>query len=135
MSGFVIDASTTLSWFFKDESDPRAEAARHRLAEDRVFVPQLWHLEVRNALLMAERRKRITANRVTECLTMLSQLPIGTDGDVDLASALTLARAHRLTLYDAVYLELARRRELPLVTLDSDLNAAAQALGLAAFGA
>ncbi len=125
MSAFVLDASVTLAWLLDDEEDERADAALNRLAEDSAIVPQLWHLEVRNALLVAERRGRIAANQLAERLEDLRRLPIQTDADTDLAAALSLAQTHGLSFYDAVYLELARRRNAALVSLDAELSRAA----------
>ena len=94
------------------------------------FVPQVWHLEVRNSLLVAERRQRICAEEATARLESLKELPIYTDAEPDLESAFELARVHRLTCYDAVYLELAKRRNEALASLDTALARATMAEGL-----
>lgn len=97
------------------------------------MVPAIWRLEVVNALLMMRRRGRIELDGVATALRALSELPIALDDETwprawtDVAS---LAAAHRLTAYDAAYLELATRRRLPLATLDSALRRAATAQGL-----
>ncbi len=93
-------------------------------------MPPLWHYEVRNALLMAERRGRVTGDAATERLNSLEGLPIATDQDANLRVTFDLAREHRLSFYDALYLELATRREAPLTTLDGRLAMAAAAEGL-----
>ena len=95
-----------------------------------VFVPQHWHLEVRNALLVGERRGRITSEQTSTSLTYLSELPLLTDSEPDLNAALDLARSHGLSFYDAIYLELAHRRQVELATLDGRLKQAASAEGL-----
>ena len=130
MSVLIIDASIAAAWLFSDETEPRADAALARLAEDDAFVPQLWHLEIRNVLLVAERRGRISAEHATEFLNALAALPIQTDTTPDLAVAFNLARAHGLSFYDALYLEVAQRRAGTLATLDSKLARAAAAAGL-----
>ena len=130
MSDFVLDASVTLTWFLDDEQAPQADVARARLIKDRTFVPQLWHLEVRNGLIIAERRERLSANRVIECLEALKWLPIQTDTEADLEMVVSLARTHNLSLYDAIYLELAKRRDAALASLDGALAQAATAEGL-----
>jgi predicted nucleic acid-binding protein len=129
----VIDASITMAWYFKDEATPYTNAVRAGLATDRAVVPFLWPLEVVNVLLMAERRKRSNHTRASKWLRYLSALPIALDGESAFRAfdrILNLARSHRLTAYDAAYLELAVRRRLPLGTLDNDLKKAAAAAGV-----
>lgn len=130
MSGLVVDASVVVAWLFDDENEPRADRALERLAEDGALVPQLWHLETRNSLLTAERRGRLSSDEVKERLDALKVLPITTDEELDLQSAFELARAHGLSLYDALYLELARRMGAELATLDGSLGRAAAAEGV-----
>ena len=130
MSDFVLDASVTLTWFLDDEQAPQADVARVRLIEDRAFVPHLWHLEVRNGLIMAARRGRLSANRMNECLEALKWLPIQTDSETVLETVVTLARTHSLSCYDAVYLELAKRRDAALASLDGALTRAAALEGV-----
>ena len=87
----------------------------------------LWWFEVRNALLVGERRGRMDATQVAEIVAQLDALPIHLDREPDGHAIIALARAHRLTFYDAAYLELARRLDAPLATLDRKLAAAARA--------
>lgn len=94
------------------------------------LVPQLWHLEVRNALLAAERRGRINVDEVEERLRFLLELPVKTDTEPNLKAVFALARARHLSLYDALYLELAIRCECALATLDAALARAAVAEGI-----
>ena len=130
MSAFVLDASVAITWLLDDEANPLADAARWRIADGGAFVPQVWHLEVRNALLVAERCRRISADGATARLRSLKELPIYTDVNPDLETAFELARGHHLAIYDAVYLELASRRNEALATLDVALVRAATAEGL-----
>ena len=130
MRSIVIDASAAVTWVYDDESDARAESALDEVINNGGLVPQHWHLEVRNALLVGERRGRITPEEVGERLSRLSDLPLQTDTETDLETALDLARANNLSFYDAVYLELARRRQAALATLDGRLRRAALAEGL-----
>jgi len=123
---FVLDASVVANWCFPDESHPNAEAAFRRIAAETALVPTLFWFELRNLLLMGERRGRLSDAQITLSLRDLSELPIEVDHDPDEARVLALARTHRLTVYDAVYLELAQRKELPLATLDSALINAAR---------
>ena len=90
---------------------------RERLLGDSICIPAHWALEVCNALLVATRRGRITTQEMSELLPDLRLLPEAVDHQTDAAAwatTLDLAKAHGLTLYDAAYLELALRRELPL---------------------
>ena len=126
----VVDASVALSWLFDDEVEPRAERALGRLDEAGALVPEVWHLEVCDALLMAERRGRLSAGEVKERLDAPKTLPIRTDEESDLQSALELAREHGLSFHDALYLELAKRERAELATLDGALGRAAVAEGV-----
>lgn len=127
MSGLVVDASVVVAWLFDDENEPRADRVLDRLVEEGALAPQLWHLETRNALLTAARRGRISMRGIKERLDALKGLPIRTDADPDLESAFNLARTHGLTIYDALYLELAKREGAELATLDGVLGRAALA--------
>jgi predicted nucleic acid-binding protein len=132
---FVIDASATLPWRFEDEATPWTEAILSRVeAGEEVFVPALWPLEVVNSLLMAKRKGRVTDAQVSEFLDDLSMLAIrvvAIDKPSDWSAVRSVAAQHRLTAYDAAYLELAQRFGLPLATLDQDLRKAAAAAGAA----
>lgn len=100
------------------------------------LVPSLWPLEVGNALLIGERRKRTTEAKVTQFVALLRSLPIVVDDETPRrawSDALALARSQKLTTYDAAYLELAMRRAIPLATLDDKLKAAGKALGVVMF--
>ena len=133
VGGFVLDASVTAAWCFADEATPASEALRDSLTERQAIVPTLWPAESANLLLVAERRRRITAERCAELLDLLDSLPIETADETSRirGPVLRLARAHRLTTYDAIYLDLAIDRELPLATRDGDLRRAAHAAGVA----
>ena len=128
MTAFVIDASVAAAWLLDEEE--QAGQGLSQLVEDEAVVPQLWHSEIRNVLLVAERRGRLTVAQAADGLDALKTLPINTDESPDLEAAHDLARNHRLSFYDAVYLELACRRSAPLVTLDAALARAAAAEGL-----
>jgi predicted nucleic acid-binding protein len=133
---FVLDCSVTISWFFEDETDAYAESVEDSLTQATAFVPAIWRLEVANALLVGERRKRTTEAKVAGFLTLLGAMPIASDRETVIRAwqeSLGLARAHNLSVYDASYLELALRRGLPLATLDKGLKAAAKAIGIAEY--
>jgi predicted nucleic acid-binding protein len=107
-----------------------AEIALERLGRDGAVVPSLWWFEVRNLLLINERRGRIDPVGTASFLADLARLPITVDPAPDGEAVLALARAHGLTAYDATYFELAVRLMLPLATLDRALIAAAPAAGV-----
>ncbi|MCY4653352.1 MAG: type II toxin-antitoxin system VapC family toxin [Dehalococcoidia bacterium] len=126
----VIDASVANSWIFEDESHPRADAALAEVLNSGGWVTRHWHLEVRNALLVGERRGRITPRESSVGLSYLDGLRLQTDAAADLDHVLDLARIYGLSMYDAMYLELAVRRHLTLATLDRGLERAASAAGI-----
>ncbi len=133
MSAFVLDASATLVWFFEDEASGEGWELLASAQEAGVWVPPLWALEVGNILLAAERRQRTTTARIAAFVDELADMPVSVDQETTaraLRDVLMLARAERLTTYDAAYLELAMRRGLPLATKDSALMAAARRLGV-----
>lgn len=128
---FVIDASVAACWLMPDEGHAVADAARGRMAQDSGVVPTLWWFEVRNLLIVNERRGRLDEAQTSRALMLLGSLPIVVDRSPDEASILVLARRHRLTVYDAAYLELAQRLNGALATLDKALATAARAEGIA----
>lgn len=133
---FVLDGSVTLAWLFHDERDTYADAIVGKLPHLEMVVPRLWHLEVANVLLVGERRGRCTQADTTSWLGFLSGLPVLVDGATEArawSDTINLARQHGLSEYDAAYLELALREDLPLATLDARLEAAATAVGVARY--
>ena len=129
----VADASVTTGWLLRDEQDPLSLEALSRVQSDGVVVPRHWLFEVANSLLVAERRGRLETGEITLLLGQLDSLSIQIDEACDIDRALELAQEHELTVYDTVYLELAMRRELPLATLDGDLDHAAATAGVDVF--
>src|SRR5271156_5033082 len=103
---FILDASIVIDWAL-EEGNPTAETTRERLRADTALVPSLWWFEVRNGLLMAERRGRYTEGRLESFLPELSEFPVSLDHSPNEALIMALARRRRLTVYDAAYLELA----------------------------
>jgi len=129
MSGFVLDCSVAAAWFLEDESTKKTDALLNLLTDGSAHVPNLWHLELGNVLVQAEKRGRITAAQISIVLELIGGLPITTDSETDsraFREILTLARTENLSTYDAAYLELAMRRGLPLATLDKALLRAAR---------
>jgi predicted nucleic acid-binding protein len=135
MAVFVVDASAALSWCFEDEASSWGDGLLERLQQgDRLAVPAHWPTEISNGLLVALRRNRVKAGQPTLFWDELARLPIEAEPALTALQAkavLALSEKHRLTIYDAAYLELAQRRQLPPATLDLELRRAAQAEGVA----
>jgi predicted nucleic acid-binding protein len=133
----VLDSSATLAWHFEDERTDAITAVLRQVGEAGAVVPALWRLEVANGLQMAVRKGRIDAAYRDGSLRELRALAIAVDPETDArAWEDTLPLAHRfdLTVYDAAYLELARRVRLPLASLDVKLRSAASAVGIVLLG-
>jgi predicted nucleic acid-binding protein len=134
--GFVLDCSVTMAWCFDDEATPHTNSIRDSLADVRAVVPSLWPLEVANATIVGERRKRLDEARSQRFIFLLEALPIKVDDETStraFGDIIHLARAYQLSAYDATYLELAIRRGLPLACLDGNLKAAAASAGVVLF--
>jgi predicted nucleic acid-binding protein len=128
----VIDTSVAAAWWFQDEVTQATDAVLEQVVSEGAVVPALFPAEAANVLVQAERRKRIAPALVDRMLGILNGLPIEVEASPRVPGrALDLARAHGLTVYDAMYLEAAIRRGLPLATLDGDLRRAARAAGVA----
>lgn len=134
MTQFVLDASIVLTWCFPDEEAQKAERISERIAlGDKPIVPAFWRHEVLNALLMGEKRKRLTNELIQAFIKDLEQLPAEIDtpaSGIVFHSTQDLCRKHGLTAYDAAYLELAMRHRIALTTADGALERAARAEGI-----
>ena len=133
MSETVLDFSIALTWCFEDEATSETDALFERVRDEGAVVPGLWHLELGNVLLQAEKRGRIGANDIAARFDLIAELPISVDQETTVRAwreTLATARGERLAVYDAAYLELAERRRLPLMTLDGGLAAAASRRGV-----
>jgi predicted nucleic acid-binding protein len=117
-----------------DEDDCVADLTFERIRTDEARVPALWWFEVRNILVVNERRNRLTETATAAFLRELAQMRVLVDRSPDETDVLTLARRHRLSVYDASYLELARRGDIALATLDKELAAAASSIGVHLLG-
>jgi predicted nucleic acid-binding protein len=127
---FVLDTSISAVWALADESSLLAENAANRLRSEIALVPHIWWYEIRNLLVINERRQRMTVEDSAIFLNLLSSYPIQIDPVEDEQAILRCARQYRLSFYDAAYLAVAQRNQLPLATLDKDLAAAALAAGV-----
>ena len=134
---FVVDSSVALAWVYSEETTEAISEVLARLTDRGAWVPALWRLEVANVLEMNVRRGRHDAAFRDAALADLAVLPISIDAETDRqawGATVRLAARHRLTVYDAAYLELAQRRGLPLATLDKELRDAATAEGVILLG-
>jgi len=130
VSRFVLDASTVLTWCFPDEEAQKAQEISERIAGgDTVVVPAFWRHEILNALLVGERRKRLTTELIQTFIADLNRLPVvfddGATPETVFNKTQALCRKHGLTAYDAAYLEIAMRDRYALATTDDDLKRAA----------
>lgn len=132
----VLDASVALSWQFGDEFDASSREAQLEVKERGAVVPSLWHWEVISSLLSAEHRGRIAFGDPEWALDRLAAMPILTEStEAPLPNrALALARSHKLSGYDAAYLDLAIRRNTTLATRDRALAKVAKSLGISVVG-
>jgi predicted nucleic acid-binding protein len=133
LNRFVLDASVALTWCFPEENASSAHHVLELLGSSGALVPALWPLEIANALLVAERRKRIKRADAQHFVALLQALPIEIDADTAgraLKEILSLARETNISAYDAAYLELAIREALPLATLDDAMAGAARRSGV-----
>lgn len=131
---FVLDASVAVAWHFEDETTEFTERMLERLEQDDAVVPPIWAMEVANALLSAERRGRLSQAGATRAASQMLELPISVvpmRSELPLNEGLDLARAQGVSVYDAMYLQLAISEQLPLATLDQALADAAIRRGVA----
>lgn len=130
---FVLDCSIAIAWCFEDEATEFTDSVLEGLAQGSAKVPSIWPLEIANVLAISERRGRTNQAKITQFLRLLGSLPITVDAktaEKAFTDVLTLARTHKLTSYDAAYLELALREGLALATLDEELKRVANKLGV-----
>jgi predicted nucleic acid-binding protein len=131
---FVLDCSVAMTWFFEHEASEETDGLLNKLAgSESAVVVQHWILEVVNVLLAAEASRKKSHAESAQFLSLLAKLAIESDKETeDRAATITMAlgRRHRLSSYDAAYLELAMRRGLALATLDQNLRKAAKAEGV-----
>jgi predicted nucleic acid-binding protein len=132
---FVLDASVAVAWVAGTPADPYSVAVQSHVASGwRAIVPPLWQLEVANGLLMNERRRILTAADADRGLRDLETF-LASRAELDQTPAAmrelaNLARTYQLTVYDAAYLELAKRESVPIATLDKGLRGAAVKAGV-----
>ncbi|MCP5468861.1 MAG: type II toxin-antitoxin system VapC family toxin [Deltaproteobacteria bacterium] len=125
-----------MTWIFADEVTPQTQLIQERLLDQDAIVPSLWSIEVANVVLVATRRKRIKVSEWPEIFNGLNELPIIQDDQTfeqATKKSLHLANQHSISVYDATYLELAQRLQIPLATLDKKLKSTAKSIGVKVF--
>ncbi|MCY0096255.1 type II toxin-antitoxin system VapC family toxin [Hoeflea ulvae] len=133
----MVDASVIFAWQFPDEVSDTVEQVAEMLIDQTAWVPAHWHAEIANGFAVAVRRKRLTPEYRHGALMRISDLPIKTDQESAAAlwnEAQVICDDYQLSAYDAAYLELARRRRIPLATLDNAMIRAADALDISLIG-
>lgn len=128
---FVVDASVTLPWFLEDERTSFTDSLLDAINKIEYWVPSVWRLEIPNALLVAERKRRIDQAGRLEALDQAARLRIKVDPELpDMQAISAVAQRRQLSTYDAAYLELAIRLDFGIITLDQQLARAALAEGV-----
>jgi predicted nucleic acid-binding protein len=136
LTGIVIDASVALAWCFPDEASDYADDVLVALEGHSILVPTLWPIEITNALLVAERRKRIKQSGIRQFVELLNGLTVvmaSQSVTESVSNILPLAREYSLSAYDAAYLDVAVRHGAPLATLDNNLQKAGRKAGIEIF--
>jgi predicted nucleic acid-binding protein len=126
---FVVDNSVVMTWCFNDKANKYSDAILDSLNTSTAFVPSIWPLEVGNILLVAERRKRLREADSIRFIALIAELPIVIEQEQPermMKDILALARKHKISTYDASYLDLAMRKGIPIASLDKDLRKAAR---------
>ena len=128
---FVWDASVTLAWLLpNDANSERAASLKAHLRRGYPIVPQIFHYEVLQTFVRLERQRRGSSPVLDGQVEELEALSVTFDAETFanlLPRIVPLARQHRLSVFDASYLELAIRLALPLATFDAALVRAAAA--------
>ena len=128
---FVVDCSVAIAWLFDEQADAETEAALDALVGNHAIAPRWWNIEILGVLLSLQRREQLTASRSVALLRHLQQLPIRLrEYQSSVFELHALALRHRLTSYDALYLECALATGLPLATRDKALKRAAMESGV-----
>jgi predicted nucleic acid-binding protein len=136
LNGIVIDASVALAWCFPDEASDYADSVLLALENETAIVPAIWAVELANALLVGERRKRIHQPEVRRFVELVMGLSVVQDGQASadtVSNIVPLGREYNLSAYDAAYLDVAVRHEIPLATLDHALRKACTTAGIKIF--
>ncbi|HEV2972105.1 MAG TPA: type II toxin-antitoxin system VapC family toxin [Pirellulales bacterium] len=136
-ASFVLDSSVALAWCFADEATRETVRLYDRMEKESAAIPGWWFIEIANVLALSERKGRIVPAKTAEFISLIARFKLEIDNDAPRRAfdfLLPLCRTHNLTSYDAIYLDLAIRRHLPLATLDEPLRKAAKKVGVKLLG-
>jgi len=136
LKGIVIDASVALAWCFPDEANEYADTVLLAVESQSIIVPAIWAVEITNALVVGERRKRIRQPEVRRFVELMNGLSVVEDRQPfsdTVSNVLPLSREYDLSAYDAAYLDVANRHGMPLATLDAALRKACTMAGINVF--
>jgi predicted nucleic acid-binding protein len=128
----VLDASIALTWCFEDEASVETDLIFESIQQSGASIPALWHLEITNILVMAEKEGRLSSAQSHYFLNLIESLGLTVvtlSPEIICGEVCELARNHGLTTYDAIYLVLAMRLGVPLATKDKALRTVATRLG------
>lgn len=132
--GLVVDASSIISLALGDEDATYSEAVVDEIVARReALAPAIFWFEIRNVLVVNERRRRLTTAEADTFLASLGELPIELAPLPPELGVLHLARDNELSVYDAAYLDLALRSGYRLASLDRKLRSAAGDVGVEVF--
>jgi predicted nucleic acid-binding protein len=134
---FVLDASMALSWCFEEEAGEISKELFDRMERETALIPAWWFLEITNVLAIAQRKGRLDSFQVSSFIETVDLLSLEVDNEAPnraFKHLLPLCEHHGLSSYDAAYLDLAIRRQLPLATLDAPLAKAARKSGVPIIG-
>lgn len=128
---FVVDCSVSIAWLFEDQANEFTEATLDALTTGAAVAPRWWNVEALNVLLSLERRNRLAPGKAVELLRFLQRLPVRLrDSSLSVFELHALAHRHRLTSYDALYLDAALATGLPIASRDNALQQAAMESGV-----
>ena len=135
---FIVDASVAIAWVHPAQATRHTEGMLDAIADGATLeVPALWPLDVANALVVLVRQRKLKEQERQAALGWLQGLRLRLDHEMaglTVSRLSDLATAHQLSVYDATYLELALRRQLPLACADGALRNAAKSTGVSLWG-
>ena len=133
MKSYVLDASVAGAWLFEEQQSKSAIQFRNQALGSVAIIPQLFRYEIANLILNNTRKNENEAREAA--FKFIESIPVMVDFKTPTYLDLVeLATEAQLTVYDAIYLELAIRYEVPLATYDKKLAKAAIKLDIEILG-
>ena len=131
MSRIVLDANIAVEWVMTEPATAVGNAAWEAYAARGAIAPRLFWAESRNVVLKIARRLSLTDDVRAAAMAGLDELDVTLEDEVRERTVLGFAIHHHLSVYDALYLEIATRTGRSLATNDRALRRAAEAEGVA----